>query len=103
MTATGGKPTTKDVDINLPKGDKEQTIVVPQPEITAVVEPPAGAAPAAAPTSSEGKAGEGKSTSEGKSTTEGKSGGTETQPAPARESFATAVLAVTVPRRAVIL
>src|SRR5205814_4196317 len=46
VTATGGKNTTKDVDLNLPKGEQVQMIAVPLPEVTAVVEPAPGSAPA---------------------------------------------------------
>ena len=53
LTPTGGKSTTKDVDITLLRGETTQQIAVPLPEVTAIVEapvPPAaatGAAPGA--------------------------------------------------------
>jgi hypothetical protein len=84
VTATGGKTTTKEVDINLPKGEKLQTIAVPQPEITAVVEPTAGSAPPATSASPE-KAAEPKPTSGDKSTPESKSGSTPAPASPAPE------------------
>lgn len=62
VTATGGKNTTKDVDINLAKGETSQTIAVPLPEVTAVVEPAPGAAPAAGTKSESGKAATGTKT-----------------------------------------
>jgi len=58
VTAGGGKTTTKDVDVSLARGETVQAIAVPLPEVTAVVEPPAGTAttsPAAAGKPSEEK------------------------------------------------
>jgi hypothetical protein len=66
VTASGGKSTTKDIDVNLPKGETVQTIAVPLPEVTAVVEAPA--APATGATSSSAPS---PSTAEGQSTTGG--------------------------------
>jgi hypothetical protein len=51
VTPGGGKSTSKDVDINLPKGETVQNLTVPLPEITAVVEPPAAATPGGTPSS----------------------------------------------------
>lgn len=77
VTATGGKNTTKDVDLNLTKGQQVQTIAVPLPEVTAVVEPAAGSAP-------DGKSPETKPASDaGKSSSEGKTGGADTSAPPA--------------------
>jgi hypothetical protein len=78
VTPTGGKSTTKDVDINLPKGETTDQIAVPLPEVTAVVEPSAGASGTTGQ-----KAGEGKAATDAKGGTEGKTGGAETPAAPA--------------------
>jgi hypothetical protein len=75
VTPTGGKSTTKDVDIDLPKGEKLQTIALPLPEVTAVVEPPAGAS-ATAP--AEVKTEESKAASESKGSSDGKTANTDT-------------------------
>jgi hypothetical protein len=55
VTTGEGKSTTKDLDVNLPKGETIQTISVPLPEVTAVVEPPAAttSAPTAPATTTE--------------------------------------------------
>ncbi|HTE20736.1 MAG TPA: FHA domain-containing protein, partial [Armatimonadota bacterium] len=47
VTPEGGKATSKDVSIDLAKGETVQTIPVALPEVTATVEPAAGAAPPA--------------------------------------------------------
>jgi hypothetical protein len=59
VTTGAGKSTTKDVDINLAKGETIQTITVPLPEITAVVEPPPAATTgtSAAPGTTAGESG----------------------------------------------
>jgi len=44
----GGSATTKEVSLDLPKGETVQTIPVALPEVTATVEPAAGSAPAPA-------------------------------------------------------
>ena len=72
--------TTKDVDIDLPKGEKLQAITLLLPEVTAVVEPPAGA-PASTP--AEAKTGESKAASDSKGSNDGKSGNPDTGTFPA--------------------
>ena len=79
VTPTGGKSTTKGVDINLPRGETTQQIAVPLPEVTAVVVPPATATPAA----TEGKSGEGKPTPESKTGAGTKPAATDTAATPA--------------------
>jgi hypothetical protein len=80
LTATpgGGKSTTKDVDINLPKGETTQQIAVPLPEVTAVVE-----VPAAATTAGAAPALEGKSPAEGTPGTSARPAGADTSVPPA--------------------
>jgi FHA domain-containing protein len=86
VTPTGGKSTTKEVDINLPKGETTEQIAVPLPEVTAVVEAPAGVSPAGTPATSGEQPGEGKGTTGAKSGSAGTTEGTGTStssPAPA--------------------
>jgi hypothetical protein len=79
VTTGGGKSTSKDVDINLPKGETVQTLTVPLPEITAVVEPPAAATTSGTPTTST-------SGSEGATSTDAKSAKEGSTDATARET-----------------
>jgi hypothetical protein len=72
VTTSGSKSTTKDVDVNLPKGETVQTIPVPLPEVTAVVKPASGTPTASAPASPEGKPAPGEATTAKGSGSEGK-------------------------------
>jgi hypothetical protein len=49
VTPEGGTATTKEVTIDVPRGEPVQTIPVSLPEVTATVEPPAGSEAAAEP------------------------------------------------------
>jgi hypothetical protein len=91
VTTGGGKSTSKDVDVNLPKGETVQAINVPLPEVTAVVEPPPAATagtpssntPATTSAPAEGKDSGAPTSSETKSGGEGKGSPLETPTAQA--------------------
>jgi hypothetical protein len=91
VTTGDGKSTTKDVDVNLAKGETVQAISVPLPEVTAVIEPPAGTStgattPPAATTGEAGKTTTGESGTTAEKAADGKG---ETAATPAAPPTAT--------------
>jgi hypothetical protein len=83
VTTGGGKSMTKDVDINLPKGETVQMIAVPLPEVTTVVEPPTATTGEAATPSASEKPGAASEGQQAEPTAAAKGEGTEAPVAPA--------------------